>query len=447
MANAVVAWAGPRGGRLADVVQTVLRTEIETRRGDLTFRRSLGALQSGGSRMELRPGPPLADFAIVLLDTSGLHSPWVAFETGGIAAQPDAGAARPRVLVLSMCDSEEPVRGTPFEQYQCAAFTLKGIALVVEAVLSWACGTVTRTDAAEVATRLHLALTQEWRLIQESERERNPYLLAELDGLVDDYEVFGLADRSKANELRQLHSSLELDPNARLGTYLSAELAFIANEFRRCATDGAFGELAAEWALEHLMVAARDKLDSISEGTLKLPNRDLVRDFWLHYVFARAQFSVWTTNFGRPGENIGGVADDQLLGAQTGALDRNVEITRLFVYDPGMPEDEARQRREVMRQQIGQNIDVRAITAIDFRLRADAERAEERIGGRDFMIIDDALIYVTHPDSSHEVSAVLYRNGPNDQRVAAARAFKDTLARWSDQITLENLSKFPGVLA
>ena len=226
-----------------------------------------------------------------------------------------------------------------------------------------------------------------------------------------------------------------------------AELAFIADSFQRCREHAAFGKLAAEWALEHLLLVARTKLSSITRGELALDNRDLVRDFWLHYVFARAEHSVWTTNFGKPGENIGGIADESLIGAQIAARERDVAITRLFVYDPGMSDLEADQRRRVMEEQIAQTIDVRVITTTDFRLRADEEKAEERIGGKDFMIIDDALVYVTHPNEAHDVSAVLYRSDAADVRVVAARSFKERLVRYSDQITEANLTKFPGLLA
>lgn len=443
-----ICWAGTRGERLAAVLEQTLRSELLAIgvRIDLILSPGVPSADDGASASSLEDLRK-ADFAIAVLDPGAIRDARLGFDAGVISARPDPHPSQPRLVPLLMSDSRAALVRAPFQERECALLTLNGLGTLASAVLAWAATDTGSDIAASLALRLHDVLIPEWSRAQEQERADNDALLSATTLIADDYELYGLADSDDIHHIKLLQSSLQFPANNRLQTTLASELADISARFRECVALGAFGELAADWALEHLMVSANARLASITDGCLLLENRDLVRDFWMKFVFARARTSVWTTNFGQPGENMGGVEDQVLLAAQTAARDKNVEITRLFIYDPEMSEDEAKLRRKVMADQIAQTIDVRVITEIEFRLRADAEKAEERIGGKDFMIIDDAFIYVTQAEAA-DVSAELYRSdGDGQQRLAAARRFREVLTQWSDQITVENLQRFPGVLA
>lgn len=224
---------------------------------------------------------------------------------------------------------------------------------------------------------------------------------------------------------------------------LVGELSEIARLYHECLGQGEFGQLAAEWALQHLIADTRQRLMEIVSGRLSVQNRAPVRDFWLHSVFGRAHTNIWTTNLGKPGANMGGIADPHMLEAQVEARSRGVNITRLFVYDPDMQEWEVLHRRTVMHKQLEAGVDVRAITTPEFVRRANAENATRRIGSADFMIIDDAYVYLTFPDVTDDIAASLLDGRQHAARLQAARSFRQVLDGCADRVTMESLGRFP----
>ena len=96
-----------------------------------------------------------------------------------------------------------------------------------------------------------------------------------------------------------------------------------------------------------------------------------------------------------------------------------------------------------MRRQIEIGVDVRAITTQDFRTKSDAENARRRVGSDDFMVIDDEFVYLTKPDETDDIEATLFDGRQHHARLAAARAFRDVVNGWADQVTERNVDRFP----
>lgn len=226
-------------------------------------------------------------------------------------------------------------------------------------------------------------------------------------------------------------------------TSLASELSAIVGLYQECLTQGEFGQLSAEWALEHLIVDARLRLQEITSGRLPVRNRAPVRSFWHHSVFGRAAESVWTTNVGKPGATIGGTRDPQLLAAQEAAQKRGVSITRLFVFDPDMTAAEAEERRRVMHSQIEANIRVLVMPEWEFRNKANAENATMRIGSDDFMIVDERFVYLTFPDESDAIEAALLDGQRHVRRLEAALEFRYVLEAWAAPMTADGIESFP----
>lgn len=222
----------------------------------------------------------------------------------------------------------------------------------------------------------------------------------------------------------------------------ASEFAEITRQLRACLANGPFGQFATDWAMDHLIVGTRKRFVDIAGGTLLVRNRAPVRAFWLS-LFARATRSIWTTNFGKPGENMGGVQDRNLLDAQRAALNRGTSVTRLFVYDEEIDASEIDDRRAVMRSQLDAGIDVFAIAHTVFRDRSERQKAKLRIGSDDFMIVDDGFVYLTFPHMKDEIEATLVNGAQHERTLADALAFKDVLEGSAARVTVDNLERFP----
>lgn len=443
MADAVfISWSGNRGNLLAALLYNMIRSTLREHSVEAEVKFSPVSHEIGNAwREQLEEELATSKFGILLLDPGALRSFWVAFETGFLAAN------RARLFPLVLSESLSPVRGTPFESLQCAVFSVKGFEQLLNS-LSGALGDFLETNAVTLlAQSMHAQAAVVWEEIQSNERGSGVQMLKEIKKIVEDYTEFGLVEDDVANQVIDLLScSRRRVPEQE--TSLLEELSAIARLFQECGSpaNGDFGDMATAWALKNLIIDAHQRLREVTHGKLSVRNRAPVREFWLNSVFGRARSTVWTTNVAKPGANMGGALDRNLLGAQGRAVERGVRITRLFVYDPEMSIEEAELRRSLIRRQIDLSIDVRVITRAEFRIKAVAENATRRIGSDDFMVIDDQYLYLTFPDENNDIEAILLNGRSHSREIEAARAFKEVLEAWADKITHDNLERFPSLL-
>ena len=133
---------------------------------------------------------------------------------------------------------------------------------------------------------------------------------------------------------------------------LTDELAEITRLYEILSATGPFGDLVTPWAVDHIVGDARARLAHVvAAEQLSVEHRAHVQGFWTDAVFGRARTSVWTTNVGKPGDNLGGSDDSHLLAIQASAQQHGLVITRLFVYDAAMDPSEAEIRRQIMHNQ------------------------------------------------------------------------------------------------
>jgi hypothetical protein len=345
------------------------------------------------------------------------------------------------------------IAATPFDSLQCAAPTREHIKEFCRIILTHANNGSARVDHVDTFTEaLYSPLEAEWARIRTEESSSLEQLRRAMSLLIDSYAHFRLIEPKSVVVLKNLLTALRPDlPESNNGTTLAYELSEIAKFFTEStdeasdAADAEFSSLATDWAINHLIVYAHEQLTDIANGRLPVKNRAPVRHFWQHSVFGRAKHEIWTTNVGKPGDTMGGTR--HLLDAQAKARARDVKITRVFVYNPKMLEDEARDRRLLMRRQIETGIDVRVITENNFVTKADSENAQRNIGSTDFMIIDGVHVYLTYPAENDEISAE-YVNGTRHSSVRdAALAFRHVIDYWSRAITIHNVDEFPRLKA
>ncbi len=440
MADGVfISWAGSRGKVLAQHLYDALDETFHAYGLSADIKFSPVSQQIGSAwRQQLEDALQASKFGILLLDPAALRSFWVAFETGYFAAN-DA-----RLFPLVLAESLDPVRGTLFESVQCAVLSPHDMEQLFRALSSAMADFLEESAIPPLAESCYTRLVDAWKDIQAVERETGDGLSAAFKRVIADYRGFALIDEASAKNFANLLGTSRMR-FPMLQTSLFAELSAISALFDECISQENcdFGEMAATWALKNLIIDARERLRDVTHGRLSIRNRAPVREFWLNSVFGRATTSIWTTNVAKPGANMGGALDRNLLDAQDVAIKRGVSVTRLFVYSPEMGSDEAEHRRMLIRRQIDIGIDVRVITHADFRIKADAENATRRIGSDDFMIIDDEYLYLTFPDENDDIEAILLDGRRHFRNIEAARAFKTVLESWADVVTSENIERFP----
>jgi hypothetical protein len=454
MTKVVVSWAGSRGQKLGSLFYRILQTTATDLQVDVDATYSPINMPIGEHwRSALRDILRDADFGVILLEPAALNSLWVAYEAGFLDGGSDVDSSPPVLHPFVFAIDPTSVADTPFDSLQCVAPTREHIEEFCRTILTHANGAPARPDHVETFTdRLHPQLEDAWARIRAEESATHYQLRQSLYGLIDSYEAFGLIQPDLVAVLKNLLTVLRPDlPESSKNTTVAFELSEIARFFTSFAeasqssdsADAEFSSLATDWAINHLVVYAHEQLADIANGRLPVKNRAPVRHFWQHHVFGRAQHEIWTTNVGRPGDTMGGAPTQNLLEAQEAAIARDVKVTRVFVYDPAMSDEEARDRRTLMRLQIDAGIDVRIITTTNFTARADSENAERNIGSTDFMIIDGAHVYLTYPAQNDEISAE-YVNGTRHSAVRdAALEFRHVINHWSHAITERSVDQFP----
>ena len=449
MTAVFVSWSGQRGERMGHVFARVLEetTAAMERPVQVSFS-PLTVIVGRQWRPQLEEQLSQADFGVTIVEPDALRSLWLAYEAGFIEGGGGPTQRVPPIFVFVLGDRPAKVSGTPFDTLQCAAPTQRALEQFARTIFAVPGVTTPPASVSLVAERLHAALATEWRVICDEENATRAGVLQSLNDVVDDYVTFGLLKQRHGDEVRHLLTATHPGmTTSRTGTSLARELSEITRLFHECqmTANEEFGTLATEWAINHLIVYAREQLGDIANGKLPVKNRAPVRKFWMDAVFGRASENVWTTNVAKPEVTMGGGSAKNLLQAQGSACRRGVGITRLFVYDPDMSDEEAEQRRGLMRRQVDVGISVKVITTADFRTRADEQNAISRIGSDDFMIIDDAFVYLTFPAASDEISAELVNGHRHSATLEAAQSFRDVLDDWSDDVTRENVDEFPNL--
>jgi hypothetical protein len=454
MTRVVISWAGRSGKQLGKVFYDALNTTAHDLNVAVEAVYSPVNIATGDQwRSKLRDILRDVDFGVVLIDPAALNSLWVAYEAGFLDGNSDAGSSPPTVHPFVFSSDMTSIAATPFDSLQCAAPTREHLEEFCRTILTHASDGSPRADHVDTLTdALYRPLEDEWARIRAEESSTLEQLRRSLSVLIDSYEHFRLIEPKMVVVLKNLLTALRPDlPQSSKGTTLAYELSEIAKFFTESAdemedpADAEFSSLATDWAINHLIVYAHEQLTDIANGRLPVKNRAPVRHFWQHSVFGRAKHEIWTTNVGKPGDTMG--ATRYLLDAQAKARARDVLITRVFVYNPKMSEDEASDRRLLMKRQIETGIDVRVISDKNFETKADSENAQRNIGSTDFMIIDGVHVYLTYPAENDEIWAE-YVNGTRHSAVRdAALAFRHVIDYWSRRITRHNVDEFPRLQA
>ena len=157
--------------------------------------------------------------------------------------------------------------------------------------------------------------------------------------------------------------------------------------------------------------------------------------FW-QGIMSTVQFSILTTNFVGM-STFGSALNNELLLVQKKAIERGVNIQRLFVYREGDPQQLV-QLISHMSTQLAYGIKVYAIQSNVFMNAKTTDGFET--GSDDFMIIDDCLVYETHysPGTS-TYNNVLQKNIEDLER---KKKIWETVIKSAKKINFDNVNTF-----
>jgi hypothetical protein len=437
-----IAWSGQRGKAVASALHSSLGRELIELRAQVQL--VFSPESKAGTewrKLLIEEQLPSSSLLIVVIEPTSLTSSWVGLEAGVVyALRPSA--TEPRILPVILTDALDSTLGTPFEMINHVTLSPTGTKRILEAVLS-----IGDVDPGERALKLaveivHNAMAHAWEQERIDELASHHELMASIQMILSNYVNFGLLtpdDRARFDSLcgRPLRQDV------------FEELADIVRLIRSCMAAGHdedFRALSFDWAFENLIKETRQHLDEIDGGRVPVRDRSTVRDFWLNSVFGRARSSIWTTNFAELGENMGNTATTSNLAGQRDAIKRGVNVTRLFVYNPDMKEEEAERRRSVMREQLAIGITILVVSEAEFKLADEDCDAVRRIGSKDFMIIDGKHLYITTP-GKEAIQAELISGQRYPARLKSAKQLQADLLGRADQLNNANIDAFPKVNA
>jgi hypothetical protein len=442
-----ISWAGPHARAAAEALSEELEGMFEKLGIEAETLFSSVALQAGADwRRQLHRDLQQAVVGIAVIDPYALRSTWLPFESGFIVAKGEDES--PALFPLVLADDPKLLESTPFSLLHCVPLAVGPFDAMLKAVFEATDANVAQGKRRKLASSFHDAVREAWQAERERRSPECNGLLALLGRIVDEYAAFGLVDDRTASEIRHLlGASRESHFPGVQQTSLFRELAEIAELFDECAReeDRPFGDIATDWTLRALVHDYKAGLRDVASGELPLRHHPVVRAFWIESVFGRADHSIWTTYVDKIGATMGGENDRQLLAAQSAAIARKVEVTRLFVHPVHMNEAEILERRAVMRAQLEVGVKIQTVDDNVFGENAAAHKWVGNVGSRDFMIIDGSLLYLTHllKDRQEAAEAVLISGQRQPERLVAAERFRDELVAHANEITVDNVDEFP----
>jgi len=167
-----------------------------------------------------------------------------------------------------------------------------------------------------------------------------------------------------------------------------------------------------------------ESFDNGNKGKIEVDNVTFFADLWQYDILKSFKRSVWTTN--TPGSNA---REDNpvFLRGQKEIIDRispseEPIITRIFIYNPN-DKDDLRIVGIVAKQQFNIGIKIGFIETNTFKKVTDAESII-KIGSRNYMILDDELVYVTRKNKKNNSKRQLQINSQNIITLARQERFK-----------------------
>lgn len=167
---------------------------------------------------------------------------------------------------------------------------------------------------------------------------------------------------------------------------------------------------------ESLMKDTGDKLSKISVGSLVIFDSTKAPNFWKKHMTKYTNKTIWTIN--TPG-TLGRKMDKKLIDKMARIVEGEpepIELTRVFViYEKN--KSDIKNVLRTMEGQLNAGVNVGAVFEDDFN--SSSQELFERIHSRDFMIIDESLLYITHvsggvQDRAKTIVKIEFRENPED---------------------------------
>lgn len=164
----------------------------------------------------------------------------------------------------------------------------------------------------------------------------------------------------------------------------------------------------------------------------KAPINKKNQNYWKDGVLQNVEESVWTTNIPDHRNSFGRTNKKELIAAQKNAINRGIKITRVFVIDKPVLENEEPEDMEnlkvVMQKQLEIGINVQVLPYSDIEDINSREKYARDIG-YDFMILDDRLLYLTYVEGNAQSPVNLTELVNDEKLLRDAKAFRDTISK------------------
>lgn len=193
---------------------------------------------------------------------------------------------------------------------------------------------------------------------------------------------------------------------------------------------------------EYLIKSLEERLGLLKNGQLLAATpKPEIEDFW-KLIFSQAKKTIRTTNIHSDGlSSFGRLPNKELLDLQADAMNRGVEVTRMFVFDKknNASSHEILSLKNVMNIQIELKINVLSCHIEQF----EYDKIQYDFEYRDFMIIDDQVLYTSEIDSDFgSQRSILHID---DKLLDSARKLWISLESYADVLTIDNINSFPSI--
>ncbi len=379
---------------------------------------------------------------ICVLTRQALTSLWMPFEVGEIKAA--GGKRENHILPVLFGIKEHDIKG-PFKQENYFRFSYESFFKIVldvnqvlelnvrEIDLTNACGSL--WGALERTVDLIL---NEMEIEDEAKRPQETIL-----SFVTDYLAQHVSQKVFDKYLRDYLLGLGNDE-------LAPILAGISRDMDACIELASGADHESDWngvwlkyAFENL-VELSTRLNRIARGEIPMTSPEDGRNFWKNVIMEQAA-SVKATNIASFGANFGRRSDSVLLDAQRKAIGSGVSITRVFICRLRGGEGTSKEHthlRSLMEEQIEAGIKVYVISEEEFYTRKRG--LVDRIGGSDFMILDEKYLYLTkYDDSGSEITGTEFLKDPF--RVSQAMMLFKVILEYARPVNADQAKRFPNI--
>lgn len=424
--NIFISWSGKQSEEIAKKFDNFLKSVVQT----ATTFFSVNDIKKGDFwRKKLHEGLDKSSAGIFVLTSENLNSQWLMYEAGIISSH----FLNHNIFPILFTDNIAHKETGPLSDFQITKFEKEDIKKLVFDLIEKHDGKLSHEDylrKEEVFSVLWPKFHRSVRKIKETIQYTSDFNKITLGQNLNP--SYSSVLKSISNQLNTTGKSIKNDElnNILLGIYKNL---YDSRFHTAPPIDDDTLSYVFYKEIRFELDSCKKNIDRINKGSVGI-YQEKVRNFWRDKIMRRIQISLWTTNISPFEGSFGRTNNPDLIKAQAEAIkQRNVKITRVFIYDPRGSED-FNLLKELMKAQINIGIEVRAIPIRVFK--EIKGYFPTPIHSEDFMILDNKWLYLTNTDEERVTSTELIGDS---WYVDPGIEYSKEIHRQSFLLTLENI--------